>query len=140
MSVHDAVLVKSNASAAGAAVQSIFELRGTAPDCAGVAMVGTYTPRKCGIATFGNDIVEKLAEFHPNIAVDIYALDDLSAPLAYSGIAGTIAFDDPRPISRPPGGSTRAGSTRSGCSTSMASSAAPTARWCATSSTGSRRR
>jgi hypothetical protein len=95
MTVHDVVLAKPTSPAASADVQSIFTFRGAAPDVRRIAMVGTYTPRKCGIATFGNDIVEKLAEFHPNIAVDVYALDDRAAPLAYDGVAGTIAFDDP---------------------------------------------
>ena len=84
MTVHDAVLDKPKAPA-GADVQSIFRFRGAAPDLRRIALVGTYAPRKCGIATFGNDIVEKLAEFHPNIAVDVYALDDRAAPLAYAG-------------------------------------------------------
>src|SRR6187431_619894 len=95
MTVRDAVLDKPKTSATGADVQSIFRLRGAAPDLRRIALVGTYAPRKCGIATFGNDIVEKLGEFHPNISVDIYALDDPAAPLAYEGVAGTIAFDDP---------------------------------------------
>ena len=95
MTVHDAVLEKPNVAAAAADVQSIFTFRGAAPELRRIAMVGTYTPRKCGIATFGSDIVDKLAEFHPNIAVDIYALDDPDAPLTYDGVAGTIAADDP---------------------------------------------
>ena len=95
MTVHDAVLMKPANPAAGADVESIFKFRGPAPELRRIALVGTYTPRKCGIATFGSDIVEKLAKFHPNIAVDIYALDDRAAPLAYDGIAGTIASDDP---------------------------------------------
>jgi glycosyltransferase involved in cell wall biosynthesis len=95
MTVHDAVLAKPNTPAVGADVESIFRFRGVASDMRRIALVGTYTPRKCGIATFGNDIVDKLAEFHPNIAVDVYALDDPSSPLAYDGVAGTIAFDDP---------------------------------------------
>jgi glycosyltransferase involved in cell wall biosynthesis len=61
-----------------------------------VAMVGTFVPRKCGIATFGNDIFEKLGQFHPGIQVDVYALDDPQNPLEYQDIAGTIACDDPQ--------------------------------------------
>jgi len=60
-----------------------------------VALIGNYTPRKCGIATFTADIFDKLAEFHPEIAVDVYALDDPRQPHAYGGIAGTIVWDDP---------------------------------------------
>ena len=95
MTVHDPVLEKPRAQAAEADVQSIFQFRGLAPDVRRIALVGTYTPLKCGIATFGTDIVEKLGEFHPNISVDIYALEDHAAPIAYEGVAGTIQFDDP---------------------------------------------
>ncbi len=95
MTVHDPVLEKPRTATTGADVQSIFAFRGVAPDVRRIALVGTYTPRKCGIATFGNDIVEKLGEFHPNIAVDVYALEDHASPIAYEGVAGTIQFDDP---------------------------------------------
>jgi glycosyltransferase involved in cell wall biosynthesis len=79
-----------------AAVRSIFTLPTAriAPERR-VALIGNYTPRKCGIATFTADIHDKLAEFHPEIAVDIYALDDPRQPQAYGGIAGTVVWDDP---------------------------------------------
>jgi len=96
MTVHDAVLAKPKTPASGADVQSIFKLHETpSAELRRIAMVGTYAPRKCGIATFGVDIVEKLAEFHPNIHVEVYALDDPQAPLDYDGVAGTIVADDP---------------------------------------------
>ena len=41
-----------------------------------VALVGNFAPRKCGIATFTTDVFEKLGEHHPEVAVDVYALDD----------------------------------------------------------------
>ena len=95
MTLDDQVLSRPNAPAAGAAVRSIFsQLKAPAPEARRIALVGTYTPRKCGIATFGNDVFAKLAEYHPHIQVDIYALDDPSNPLAYEGVAGTIAYDD----------------------------------------------
>jgi glycosyltransferase involved in cell wall biosynthesis len=59
-----------------------------------IAMIGTFAPRKCGIATFTKDIVDKLAEFHPEISVDIYALDDRANRQAYEGIAGLIDVTD----------------------------------------------
>ncbi len=59
-----------------------------------IALIGTYTPRKCGIATFTSDTYERLARHHPRIKVDVYALDDPDHPLAYTGIAGTITSSD----------------------------------------------
>ncbi|HVR90739.1 MAG TPA: glycosyltransferase family 4 protein [Novosphingobium sp.] len=56
-----------------------------------VALIGTFAPRKCGIATFTTDIFEQLKKWHPEIALDVYALDDPQAPLDYDGVAGTIA-------------------------------------------------
>src|SRR5690606_31736844 len=61
-----------------------------------VALVGNFDPRKCGIATFTTSIFEKLAEHHPEIAVDVYALDDPRQPLSYADVAATIACDDPK--------------------------------------------
>jgi glycosyltransferase involved in cell wall biosynthesis len=79
-----------------ASVRSIFTLpSATLPAERRVALIGNYTPRKCGIATFTADVAEKLAEFHPEIEVDVYALDDPRQPQSYGGIAGTIVWDDP---------------------------------------------
>lgn len=61
-----------------------------------IALVGTYAPRKCGIATFTRDVVEQFARFNPEIGIDVYALDNpASAPVEYEGIAGIIAQDSP---------------------------------------------
>jgi glycosyltransferase involved in cell wall biosynthesis len=79
-----------------AAVRSIFALPSASVAAERhIALVGNYTPRKCGIATFTADIFDKLGEFHPETAVDVYALDDPAQGLAYRGIAGTIEWDDP---------------------------------------------
>jgi glycosyltransferase involved in cell wall biosynthesis len=78
-----------------AAVRSIFTLAAKrATPARRIALVGNYTPRKCGIATFTADIFDKLGEFHPEIAVDVYALDDPQEPMAYGDIAGTIVRND----------------------------------------------
>lgn len=78
-----------------AAVRSIFTLpTGRIPAPKRVALIGNYTPRKCGIATFTADIFNKLSEFHPGISVDVYALDDPHQPMAYGDIAGTIVRND----------------------------------------------
>jgi len=78
------------------AVRSIFTLpNARVPALRRIALIGNYTPRKCGIATFTADIFDKLGEFHSEIAVEVYALDDPQEPMAYGGIAGTIVRDDP---------------------------------------------
>jgi len=59
-----------------------------------VALVGTYAPRKCGIATFTSDVVEQFARFNPEVGIDVYALDNpAAAPVEYAGVAGVIAQD-----------------------------------------------
>lgn len=60
-----------------------------------VALVGTFAPRKCGIATFTTDIHDKLRAYHPEISVEVYALEDRAAPLDYGDTVETIACDDP---------------------------------------------
>ena len=65
-----------------------------------IALVGNFAPRKCGIATFTTDIFEKLGEHHPEIAVDVYALDDPRQPLSYARVASTIPCDDPAAYAR----------------------------------------
>jgi glycosyltransferase involved in cell wall biosynthesis len=65
-----------------------------------VALVGNYVPRKCGIATFTADLTEQLARFRPEIAVDVWALNDADDRLAYTGVAGTIDRTDPADYAR----------------------------------------
>ncbi len=59
-----------------------------------VALIGTYVPRKCGIATFTGDIVEQSANFHPDIHFDVYAMADPAKPVDHGDIAGEIVHDD----------------------------------------------
>ncbi|AKM09540.1 glycosyl transferase family 1 [Croceicoccus naphthovorans] len=59
-----------------------------------IAVIGTYTPRKCGIATFTGDLVDQLGRFHPEIAFDVYALTDPAEALDYGDIAGEIMADE----------------------------------------------
>ncbi|WP_459666331.1 glycosyltransferase [Novosphingobium sp. 11B] len=82
-------------------IHSIFEASGTKPQKQmRVALVGNFVPRKCGIATFTTDVFEKLCEFHREIAVDVYALDDSESPLEYTDVADTIARSDPQDYAR----------------------------------------
>lgn len=55
------------------------------------ALIGTFAPRKCGIATFTTDIRDQLAIHNPEVAVDVYGLDNPAAPLEYDGLAGVIS-------------------------------------------------
>lgn len=58
-----------------------------------IALIGGYTPRKCGIATFTTDIFEQLRAHHSDVAVDLHVIDDPRSPLAYEGIRGLIRSD-----------------------------------------------
>ena len=41
-----------------------------------IALVGNYPPRRCGIATFTRDSRDALVAAQPDLAVDVYAMDD----------------------------------------------------------------
>lgn len=96
MTVHDSLFAQTTSEAAGAAIRPIHGLPADGlPALRRVALVGTFAPRQCGIATFANDIFEKLGEFHPGIRIEVYALDDPRNPMDYANVAGTIAQHDP---------------------------------------------
>ena len=96
MTVHDTAIAHAAPTAPGADIRSIFNRPLDIGEATRhIALVGTFTPRKCGIATFGTDIFDKLAEFHPGIHVSVHALDDPRHPLTYANVAGTIAENDP---------------------------------------------
>lgn len=59
-----------------------------------VALIGTYAPRKCGIATFSADIVEQLGKFHPEVEFDVNVLDDGAGQLDYATTATIIRQHD----------------------------------------------
>lgn len=65
-----------------------------------IALIGTFTPRKCGIATFTTDIFEKLREFQPGIGIDVYAIDEPADGHSYAGVAGLIDAGDPESYAR----------------------------------------
>ena len=48
-----------------------------------IALIGNFLPRKCGIATYTTDTYKALRESFPDLAVDVYAMDDHHAPYAY---------------------------------------------------------
>ncbi len=57
-----------------------------------VALIGTYVPRKCGIATFTSDVVSQLSAHEPDVAASVYALD---APARAGDYPAGIAVIDP---------------------------------------------
>ena len=58
MVLDDEVISRPATRTSGADVRSIFTQFKDSVPSRRIAMVGTYAPRKCGIATFGNDIVD----------------------------------------------------------------------------------
>lgn len=60
-----------------------------------LALVGTYAPRKCGLATFTTDVHRQLIRHTPDFAVDVYALDETGSSVEYGDVAATIAQQDP---------------------------------------------
>lgn len=59
-----------------------------------VAVIGTFAPRKCGIATFTEDLKTKVETFHPGTAFDVYALDHCEAASLYDDPVNLICVDD----------------------------------------------
>lgn len=61
-----------------------------------VALVGTYLPRQCGLATFTTDVREQIAKYRSDFAIEVYALDDSNGNLPYGeDVAATIEQNDP---------------------------------------------
>ena len=67
----------------GNVVVRLFGERAGSGNSLRIALIGSYAPRSCGIATFTADIREKLATYCPEIQVDIYAIDDDASVLTY---------------------------------------------------------
>lgn len=61
-----------------------------------LALIGTFAPRRCGIATFTTDIRDQLLRHNPDIGFDVYALEKTGASTAYEGVASVIGADDPQ--------------------------------------------
>jgi glycosyltransferase involved in cell wall biosynthesis len=60
-----------------------------------VAVIGTYAPRSCGIATFTADLCEQLAAHFPDLSLDVYALDARESRLSYAEDITIIAAETP---------------------------------------------
>lgn len=60
-----------------------------------IAMIGNAPPRLCGIATFTKDVADALDESYPDLAVDIYAMNDVGQSYDYGPeVVCTIAQDN----------------------------------------------
>ena len=60
-----------------------------------LALIGGFAPRKCGIATFTTDTFEQLARHRPEIAVDVWALQDAGDPAPDARVRATIVGGEP---------------------------------------------
>lgn len=83
---------RAGAPAGNVVVRLFGEQRRTARPLR-IALIGSYAPRSCGIATFTADIREKLALYFPEIHVDVYAMDDANPALTYSNDIRVIRSD-----------------------------------------------
>ena len=60
-----------------------------------IAVIGNSPPRLCGIATFTRDVRLAIHSVYPEIALDLYAMNDDAGPYAYGPeVCCTIAQDD----------------------------------------------
>ena len=48
-----------------------------------LALIGNFLPRQCGIATFTTDVFEAMRQRFPDVAVDVYAMDDHPGRYSY---------------------------------------------------------
>ena len=80
-------------------LRTIYEAHSSRPERR-VALISTFAPRKCGIATFATDIVEQLGLHAADVSIDVYALDGPESAVTYENVAGTIDPDDPSSIAR----------------------------------------
>ncbi len=61
-----------------------------------IALIGNHLPRRCGIATYTTDIANAVLQRFPDIAVDIWAMNDPGKTYAYPAqVTGTIEQEDP---------------------------------------------
>ena len=61
-----------------------------------IALIGNHVPRRCGIATFTADTYAALAARYPDIAIDVWAMNDRPDVYDYPDtVSGTIEQHDP---------------------------------------------
>ncbi len=60
-----------------------------------LALIGNFLPRQCGIATYTTDVYTAMRARFPDVAVDVYAMDDHPGRYAYPPeVTGTIPEND----------------------------------------------
>lgn len=100
--------------APSADIHSIFKDVRPSADFARIALVGTFAPRKCGIATFTTDLFGTLAAYHPEFSIDVFALDDPADRTEYADNVFALTSDDPEAFA---------------CAAAMINQTAPDAVW-----------
>lgn len=64
-------------------------------DISHIALIGNFLPRKCGIATFTTDTAHAMRSRFPDLAIDVYAMDDHPGRYDYPAeVTGTIPQHD----------------------------------------------
>ncbi|WP_374944466.1 glycosyltransferase [Sphingomonas sp.] len=60
-----------------------------------LVLIGNFLPRKCGLATFTTDVYQAMRARFPQVAVDVYAMDDHPGRYAYPpAVTAAIPQDD----------------------------------------------
>jgi glycosyltransferase involved in cell wall biosynthesis len=61
-----------------------------------IALIGNFLPRRCGIATFTTDIYRAMQTRFPEVAVDVWAMNDGANRYDYpDAVVGSINADEP---------------------------------------------
>jgi glycosyltransferase involved in cell wall biosynthesis len=64
-------------------VKSAFDVGQTTDKPNSVVLIGSYSPRRCGIATFTSDVYACLVAARPNLRCDVFAMTDHGGPYDY---------------------------------------------------------
>jgi glycosyltransferase involved in cell wall biosynthesis len=92
--IDSAPVANPGATAAGA--EALLAPRGVAETTTRIALIGGFTPRRCGIATFTADIHASLKSASPGLEIDVYALTPSPDHTRFhSAVCGMIVADDP---------------------------------------------
>jgi len=60
-----------------------------------LALIGNFPPRKCGIATFTDDIVQSLTRYHPEVTLRKCAIQNGVDPADHQDMFAELTRDDP---------------------------------------------